>query len=315
MLSYVLGSATSYFHFPIEDEPDDGDALRHIAWDPSLRSADHTDSDDTDAPPTPSSSTAPRTQNRTVIQDILEQDDLYRILGLQRTSRIDKLALRRAYLSRSRVCHPDKFHNNPFATRAFQKVSVAYDVLSQPASKRAYDRASSSASYDMFAARPRPPPEDTFRGVVISVFNELLEGDLDVVRTLLSAVNDMNPSLRLGEDGINSVLLTLQSIRERALTCRTCLLALHDELMHLLEVQRTLRALSYFDLRRRSCLALRLARLTVALPIVVDHAVMRERGADTDTDDGQRTALLNARIYGLLRGLVVVLERMERILR
>lgn len=34
----------------------------------------------------------------------------------------------------------------------------------------------------------------------------------------LGAVNDLNPSLRLGDEGIDSVLLTLESIRQRALS-------------------------------------------------------------------------------------------------
>ena len=32
------------------------------------------------------------------------------------------------------------------------------------------------------------------------------------------AVNNMNPSIKLGEDGIDSVLVTLQAIRARALS-------------------------------------------------------------------------------------------------
>jgi len=75
--------------------------------------------------------------------------------------------------------------------------------------------------------------EETFRGVVLGVFNDFLDGDLEVIRTLLSsynffprtcvflikpteAINDINPSIKLGEEGINSVLVTLQAIRERA---------------------------------------------------------------------------------------------------
>jgi len=78
--------------------------------------------------------------------------------------------------------------------------------------------------------------EETFRGVILGVFNDFLDGDLEVIRTLLSAstpctvlrhltdhchpeaINDINPSIKLGEDGINSVLSTLESIRERALS-------------------------------------------------------------------------------------------------
>lgn len=79
--------------------------------------------------------------------------------------------------------------------------------------------------------------DETFRSVVLGVFNDFLDGDLEVIRTLLSmylilyvfsvnvlinskteAINDINPSIKLGEEGINSVLVTLQSIRERALS-------------------------------------------------------------------------------------------------
>lgn len=129
MFSYVLSSgtsrvlsktylptplaATSYFHLPIEeDEDDDFPTSRHIAWTPS---AESTDSDDSDsgAPPPPSSPSqkcSKARQNhkdRAIIQEILSENDLYRILGLQRSSRIDKMALRRAYLARSKACHPE----------------------------------------------------------------------------------------------------------------------------------------------------------------------------------------------------------------
>lgn len=339
MLSRVFGftSASAYFYPPIDDElEDDSDGVhppgsRRISWAPS----DDTDSDDSDVslPSTSSSSSSLNAQyappppsnakSRAVISEILAEDDLYKILSLTRTAKLDKHVLRRAYLSRSKACHPDKFPNNPEATRAFQKVSVAYDVLSSPASKRAYDARAPSSAYDIFAARPYPPPEETFRSVVIGVFNDLLDGDLEMVRTLLRAVNDINPALRLGEEGINSVLGTLQVIRERALTCRTCILALHTELTRLLEVQRAFRELSYLDLRRRASLSIRLARLTVALPIVLERAI-RAQQADEFREDRERdgvggdagtgSVILNRRVATLLEGVVVVLERMEGIL-
>jgi len=39
-----------------------------------------------------------------------------------------------------------------------------------------------------------------------------------LISSSLAAVNDINPSIKLGEEGINSVLGTLQAIRERALS-------------------------------------------------------------------------------------------------
>ena len=80
--------------------------------------------------------------------------------------------------------HCSKYPDNPEATRAFQKVSVAYDILSKPSSKRMYDTRSTQAPFDFFASRSFQA-EETFRGVVIGVINDMLDGDLEMVRTLL----------------------------------------------------------------------------------------------------------------------------------
>jgi DnaJ-class molecular chaperone len=113
------------------------------------------------------------------------------------------MELRRAYLSRSRACHPEyvldsltirvdvftsfysKFPNNPEATYAFQKVSVAYNVLSDPASKRVYD--SHPASHEFSSNTPGATmcAEETLRTVIVGIFNDFLDGDLEMVRTLL----------------------------------------------------------------------------------------------------------------------------------
>lgn len=111
--------------------------------------------------------------------------------------------LRRAYLSRSRACHPEyvsffscvllhlhsrysKFLGNPDATHAFQKVAVAYDVLSKPSLKRTYDARSSDPTYNVFVSHSSTHADETFRSVVIGVFNDFLDGDLEVIKTLLS---------------------------------------------------------------------------------------------------------------------------------
>lgn len=130
-----------------------------------------------------------------------------------------------------------KFPDDPNATKAFQKVSVAYDILSNDSTKRSYDAKSPTQkrNFDFFSTRPHA--DETLRGVLLGVFNDFLEGDLEIVRSFLSkhlshtnlvtvklqfhlsgALNDLNPSLRIGEEGIDSFLLTLHSIRERALS-------------------------------------------------------------------------------------------------
>ncbi|RDX43789.1 DnaJ-domain-containing protein [Lentinus brumalis] len=329
MFSYVFGSASTYFYLPIEEDEDllDDDFMppntKHISWVPA---------DATDTSPPPSSAAGPskprerpphaHAKTRAVINDILSQDDCYAVLGISQSARIDKLTLRRAYLARSRACHPDKFPDNPEATRAFQKVSVAYDILSKPSSKRMYDSRSTKVPFDFFASRSCQA-EETFRGVVIGVINDMLDGDMEMIRTLLFAVNNMNPSLQLGEEGINSVLTTIEAIRTRALTCRTCLFALHHQVTRLLEIQRAFRQLSYFDLRRRSYLTIQLARLAINMPIALEEALRQQRmqdeaEAEAEADnDGRKdqTQLLNRRVYTLLRGIVSVLERMEGLVK
>lgn len=99
----------------------------------------------------------------------------------------------------------------------------------------------------------------------------------------------------------------------------------------MVELQYAFRQLSYFDLRRRSRLTLELARIAVSLPVALDRALQRQKVESRNYDlDGCRegvggegcsrppaagdTALLNRRVYRLLRGFAVVLERMEQML-
>ena len=99
--------------------------------------------------------------------------------------------------------------------------------------------------------------------------------------------------------------------------CQTCVFVLHHEALRLLKVQRTFRQLSYFDLHRRSHLMIQFACLTLGLPIAIEDALRQQRAEDCSADAdagagaGDSAALLNRRVYALLRGVVSVLERME----
>lgn len=88
-----------------------------------------------------------------------------------------------------------KLPNFPPATLAFQKVSVAYDLLSSPDSKRTYDAKlrtrsttpTSDNEEDIFSiARPAQHAHDTFYGVLGAVFADFMEGDFEMIRVFLS---------------------------------------------------------------------------------------------------------------------------------
>ncbi|KAF8240701.1 DnaJ-domain-containing protein [Tricholoma matsutake] len=324
MFSFALLTASAYFHPVDEKEDPDLEQQKFLTWVAEGESSSSSSSSWSTLPSTsihsPACEPDPDNSNATaILNHVFENDNLYEILGVSKSATLDRLTLRRAYLSRSRACHPDKFPNNPNATYAFQKVAVAYDILSKPSSKRLYDNHSPS-TFDVFAARPSGHAEETFRSVLLGVLNDFLDGDLEFIKTLLKAINDISPSIKLGEDGINSVLTTLQAIRERALTCRTCIYALHNELSRLLELQYAFRQLSYFDIMGRSRLTIQLTRITLTLPIAVERAVRESQAYGQSDGQGKEKDLDKAVIFPrhvtmLIRGVDVVLDRMERILK
>ncbi|KAF7375032.1 hypothetical protein MSAN_00389300 [Mycena sanguinolenta] len=320
MLSYALSTASTYFHLPV-DEQEDKDISeyqrKYITW--TANSAPSTSSTSPTQSSPPSSSASP--ERTKALNEVLSNDDLYAILGVSKSDNLDKLTLRRAYLTRSKACHPDKFPNNPDATYAFQKIAVAYSVLSQPASKRSYDTRSPFSKYDAFSANPTHA-DNTFRSIVLSVFDDFLEGDLEMIRSLLKSITEINPSLSMGDEGINSVLNSLQRLRERALTCRTCIYALHAELTRLLELQHSFRQLSYFDLLGRTRITIQLTRVTLSLPIALEKAIVEQNmnyghnsDADAQTANHNADAILPRQVTLLIRGVDVVLEHMEGMLK
>jgi hypothetical protein len=201
----MQSAASTYFHLPIDEEEDkdiENYECKYLTWvaEPSIRAGSPSPSSSKTQPTSDLPSEAERLK---VLKSVLSANCLYEILGVPKNSSIEKITLRRAYLARSRACHPEydsplcnlclcltcrpsKFPDNPDATHAFQKVAVAYDVLSKPSHKQVYDTRSSDATYDVFAMHPSGHAEETFKGVVLSVFNDFLDGDLEAIRTLLS---------------------------------------------------------------------------------------------------------------------------------
>ncbi|KAI6037666.1 DnaJ domain-containing protein [Pisolithus marmoratus] len=293
MFSYVLSSAPSFWRPSRILE-------KHAAGTEGLQTMIARSPESMSRLQQPSASHQPSSedgkQGSPEIREIILSNDLYHILGVPRSRNVDNRTLRQAYLSRSKACHPDKFPGDPDATYAFQKVAVAYDVLSKPSSKRKYDSQPPHVQVDVFALHSTDHADNTLKGVLRSVLCDFLDGNLEMVHMLLRAVGDLSPSLEISDESIDSVLAVLRGIRERVLP--------------------------YFDITGRSRLTIQLTRLTLTLPITLENAIQEQRSdaslhqqQPTNHDrDNQRVVLLPRKVSLLIRGIDLVLARVEQVL-
>lgn len=253
-------------------------------------------------------------QKDDIIQNILHEEDLYNILGASRSA--SAAELRRCYLERSKICHPDKPPFHAQSTSAFQRLGFAFDILKSPSARRTYDRASKPHTSQLPDKTTFLGGEHTFRSAVEAILQEFMTGDFTIVRRWLESLHAQYPNL-VSEEVVINVERSFIRIRELVLTTRTYALLIYIELGRIHRVQKRLMGLGYLDVVGRARLTIHLVRVTLAVPMRVDRALkQREEKAwrakaaglqaagITPTEQMGRAGILNDRVSKVLEFIV-----------
>ncbi|SAM05902.1 hypothetical protein [Absidia glauca] len=243
------------------------------------------------------------------VEEILTAPDYYKVLDVTKKATTEDI--RRAYIKRSRVCHPDKFvPAYPRATESFQLLSLAYETLSDPSSKLIYDLTSNKKQpFDPSQAKN---PNDTLQRVLHQLFNEMMDGEFQTMHAFIHALNETNPGMHISDDAIVHIELAFRKLREVFVSTQQYYHVVQFELMRLYELQQELRALSYFNLWGRMQLSLTMCKILLQLPIMINSESRQLRQIKEEDQDEEAQGILGTRIENALKMAVGLLETGER---
>jgi DnaJ-class molecular chaperone len=90
-------------------------------------------------------------------------DNYYEILEVNEKSTLEEI--KKSYRRLSMLYHPDKNKNNPESTAKFQKISEAYENLSDPEKKRCYDMSRNNPFFNVGSSMGQNPIDELFAGL------------------------------------------------------------------------------------------------------------------------------------------------------
>ncbi|KAG0252614.1 hypothetical protein BGZ95_006581 [Linnemannia exigua] len=242
-----------------------------------------------------------------IVDDILETENLYRVLAVNRNATSEEI--RRAYIAKSRVCHPDKFPEYPRATEAFQKLSLAYETLSKPSSRFVYDSTGGASGKSMLGS------DETLQSVLSQVFFEFMDGDFEVIRNMINTMNNTAGGVRLGDDVIGVIEEMFLRLRFVLHGCKKYMTLVHDQVQQLSEIHHSMRSLAYLDVLGRFRLTLKLSKVMLTIPMIIQDEMRREMAVAAALEGGSEQDDANAKKNAGIVGTVFLNDRVETVLK
>ncbi|KAI9497725.1 hypothetical protein BDB00DRAFT_868329 [Zychaea mexicana] len=239
------------------------------------------------------------------IEDILvAATDYYRVLGVSYDSSIQDI--RRAYIKKSRFCHPDKFvPANPRATECFQLLNAAYHTLTDESLRFEYDCIRNSPGhFNADFATQYEYKGDMFERMVYQACDEMFEGQFHTLRVLFYTFRGTDRCTRVDDHIIDSIEYLFKNMYYVLMHTQSCYQAIKADLIELCQLQKQLRGLSLFDVGGRLRLSLAISK--TMLKLILKSTTTTNDTTQKQHDDDDRA------FERTIKLLIEVIQTIER---
>ncbi|KAF8945187.1 hypothetical protein BGZ46_006080 [Entomortierella lignicola] len=169
--------------------------------------------------------------------------------------------------------------------------------------------------------------DETLQSVLSQVFFEFMDGDFEVIRNMINTMNNTAGGVRLGEDAIGVIEDMFLRLRYVLNGCKKYMTLVHEQVQQLSEINHSMRSLAYLDVLGRFRLTLRLSKVMLQIPMIIQEEMKREiavaaaleAAKEPEESGGEKknaglveNVFLNDRVETVLKKVVSAIETGER---